>query len=590
MAPPCYKMPKTFMVICLYMALFNLVIMMPISLLVILPNSYHSGVMSSLIIDSELKFNDSLLGMAGEVPYEHCFFNLTNGRDLFNSTLTPAPKPAFEEVCVTALLKVQNFDYKLNDDESEASYKSWSTLDMVNIHDWRLEIVTINPNLMALLGAFGSETVLAAVQPALYGALQMDTAGLKADGTGSLNDGMFVRRTIRELLKGYTTPITGQPALPAYVPNIYLGYESVDELRVAIQADTAVGLMAAPGDAGRHFTKTIKTGKGRPSEIGRLAALKGHKNFSTVPASDALWLFTDPGWDVTGDMKSGHETFVLDNLRLMSGQEPLSPGDYPYLAAAGMSPIGQMPSFGSSVQLLDEVLMRTMTYECDNGCAGERIHKALAVQKYSLADSTWELTSGGVKDELGACAVTVVGCDYGMREPYGFVAAARFHTLPYMGNSSRRDLVSIRPYGGGDELMHDSATMGKGASVWFEPFTGALVQTDSNLQQNTIVPKALFDGPLFGSVFGPSSPLDPVFIWPDTRKHMRIEIGRAISQDLAGLGPNLLYMLMLIGVIIYVASGVDNLRQAFGCWQKTKRMKVDTVRVEAPGKKAASEA
>jgi hypothetical protein len=585
MALPCYKMPKTFTIICLYMALFNLVIMMPISLCVILPNSYHSGVMSTLVVDSELKFNESLLGIPAELPYEHCFFNLTNGRDLFNSTLTPAPKPTFEEVCVTALIKVQNFDYELNDDRSEASYKTWSTLDMVNIHDWRLEIVTINPNLMALLGAFGSETALAAVQPALYGALQMDTAGLKADGTGAFNDGMFVRRTIREIVKGYTTHITGQPALPAVVPNVYLGYESVDELRAAIQADTALGLMGAPGDGGRHFTKTVKTGKDRPSEIGRLTALKGHKDFSTVPASDALWLFADPGWDVAGDMSSGHETFVLDNLRLMSGQEPLSTSDYPYLATAGMSPIGQMPSFGSSVELLDEVLMRTLTYNCDNDCAGKRIHKALAVQKYSLADTTWQLTSGGVKDELGACAITAAGCDYGMREPHGFVAAAQFHTLPYMGSSSRRGLVSIVPFGGGDELMYESATMGKGASVWFEPFSGALIQTDSNLQQNTIVPKALFDGPLFGSVFSPSSPFDPFFIWPDTRKHVRIEVERAISQDLAGMGPNLLYLLLLIGVIIYVLSGVDNLRQAFGCWQKVKRMRADTVHVEAAPKK-----
>jgi len=70
-------MPKTFMVICLYMALFNLVIMMPISLLVILPNSYYSGVMNSLIIDSELKFNDSLLGMAGEVPYDRVLDGFT---------------------------------------------------------------------------------------------------------------------------------------------------------------------------------------------------------------------------------------------------------------------------------------------------------------------------------------------------------------------------------------------------------------------------------------------------------------------------------------------------------------------------------
>ena len=421
---------------------------------------------------SEMCIRDS--GMPIEIAYDHCFFNLTNGRDLL--TLSPVPKPAFQEVCVRAVMKGQNFDFELNSDGSEATFKSWSTIDLRNVYDWNLEIVTINPNLMALIGAFGSETTVASLQPALYEALKADAAIVKPDGTGALNAGIFVRHTIREIIRGYITPITNQSALPAMISNVYLGYRSVDELRAAIAAGSAVGMAGAPGDGGRHFSKTIKTGKARAEEIGRLAALKGHRSFTTVTPLDSLWLFTDPGWDISGDMSAGHETFVLENLRLVSGQAPLAVSDYPYLAAAGLSPIGQLPSFGKSVTMLDEVMLRTFTYECDNGCAGQRIHNALAVQKYSLSDVTWQLAVAGIVDDTGLCALSVAGCDYGMREPHGFVAGGQMHTLPYFGNSSRRSHVSMQPYGGGDELAYKVSDMGKGISLWFEPFSGALIQ------------------------------------------------------------------------------------------------------------------
>jgi len=567
----------------LWLAAFNLLLMLPLNNLVLIPNSYNGVLLKMLVIDSDDKFNTSASAL-NELHYDSCFFNLTNGYDLLNATLTPRPKPAFEEVCVRTNFRTQSFDFELNSDATEATVKQWSRIELVNVYDWNLELVTINPNLMALIGLFGSESVLAAVQPALYGALQYDTMNLKPDGTGALNDGIFVRHTLKELLRGYTTPITGQPDIIAAASDVYLGYESRADLEAAIEANTAVGLFGGPGDGGRHFTKTLKTGKGNPSEIGQLVAFKGHNNFSTVPLSDGLWLFADPGWDVAGNTSAGHATFSFDGLRVTDSQAPLAPSDYPWLAAAGMRPIGQLPTFGTSVTMLDDDMMRTFTFECENNCAGERIHDSIAIQKYTMADATWLLASGGVVDATGACLATAAGCDYGMREVAGFMAGGMMNTLPYFGDSPRRNLVSITPYGGGDELVYDAETMGKGKSVLFEPFTGLLLGSDSNLQQNTMISKALFDGALFSHVFGPTSAANPTFMWPMLRKHMVFELKRADAQDIAAIGPNILYLLMLIPCVLITVGGVLNLRESYNCWKKSRRLKISAGDLEAAQK------
>ena len=444
-----YQKRKGCALICLYVGLFNLIVMVPVNMFIVIPGPFYRGYSTRSVLASEATFNTTIGAKpSGDLIIDQCYFNLTNGNALL--TVTPTPKPAFEEVCVKLSIKSQAFDFELNDDLSEATYKTWTVLDLANVYDYDIELVTINPNLIALIGLFGSETVLAAVQSALYGALQFDTMGLKPDGTGALNDGLFVRHTLREMMKGYTVPTTGQPDVNSAVTNVYLGYETLADMQAAI---AAFGLYGSPTD-GRHFTKTVKTGLGKPADLGRLAALKGHRNFSTVPASDGLWLFSEPGWDAAGNMSPGHATLDLDGQRMMGDQAPLPLGEYPWLTVAGIKPIGQLPSFGTSVTMLDEQMLRTFTYECANDCAGERIHNAVAVQKYTLSDATYKLTSGGVVDTTGACVATAT-CDYGMSEDGGFVAAGQLHTLPYLGTMPYRNLVSITPYGGGNELVYD---------------------------------------------------------------------------------------------------------------------------------------
>lgn len=546
-------------------ALLNLFVGMPVALLVVLPNNFAQIVEMLTVMDTFEKWN-ATAGQPGSMPFKHCFFNLTNGHALL--TATPTPVPAFEEVCVELKIEAQSFDFELSDDESEYTSKTWSRMGVVNPYDWNLEFVTLNPNLLALLASVGGETALSYAVPSLYGALQMDAAVIKADGTGALNEGLFVRHTLHEIFRGYTSALTMQPALPASAMNIYLGYESRADLEAAIADGTAVGLMGAPSDGGREFTTTMKTGKGRPKDIGRLGAIKGARNLSAIPPADAMWLWADPGWDGTGDMSATRGTLVLDGIPIIGSQPPLGPREYPTLTAAGLRPIGVVPSFGERVTLFDSAeTLRNYNFECDNGCAGERLHNAVAVQRYSLTSDTWQLTSGGVRDDTGMCAFTLTGCDYGMREPHGIVLGGSFTTLPYMGNSSRRQLVSLQPYGGGAELHYDTS-MGTGRSLWFEPFTGMMLQSESNLQTNTIIAKALLDGPLYGHVFG-QSVLDPIFVWPGERKHVSLKLDAAAASAFGGpsfgLGPDTLYALILLTLILTCWCGViEQLRNSAG--------------------------
>lgn len=103
-----------------------------------------------------------------------------------------------------------------------------------------------------------------------------------------------------------------------------------------------------------------------------------------------------------------------------------------------------------------------------------RVHNALWVHKYELADENWKLKKDGIIDEHGFCLNTS-SCDHAMRHPYIMEGSAKVDStafsLPYFGNVSEEianatvtlDHLGKRP-------VYDRSTMGD--KIWVDPLTG----------------------------------------------------------------------------------------------------------------------
>ena len=83
----------------------------------------------------------------------------------------------------------------------------------------------------------------------------------------------------------------------------------------------------------------------------------------------------------------------------------------------------------------------------------------------------------------------------------------------------------------------------------------------------------MFDGPLFGHVFGLTSIMNPTFIWPKTRKYVNVGLTVAQARDIAWQGPDLVYMMLFIALLLMVFGALANLNKSYGCWKQARLLK-----------------
>lgn len=171
-------------------------------------------------------------------------YNLTNAYAL--QTQTPAPTPVFVEVKVPYTYRFREYDPTFSGDEYTMSV--WMHHSPVLASDLDQIIIVPNVALITFLTAIGGEAVLPFIPggAAIQGMLTADAMGLKPDGSGAFNAGLFTRRTVREVLEGYVDPLLGPIPSPvdptAATYNTHATLEDQQEVRLSY-----VGREKGPG-------------------------------------------------------------------------------------------------------------------------------------------------------------------------------------------------------------------------------------------------------------------------------------------------------------------------------------------------------
>lgn len=533
---------------------------------VILPTLTGGGLIQLLTIDTADKFALTL-GAERTIEQTIIFFNVTNARELQDGA-GARPKPVFQEVRVPFVIKTSAFDYEPSSNGETYAYKTWSSIAPKHASDGLLEIVQINAMLPLLVGQLGGEATIKATHDAAAGAgaisnssdpqilfatgcATLDPAplkvqfcmmaslmyvglateqalGLKPDGTGALGVGLFVRRTVNQMVNGFSPdPLTQMPN-----PGSTVGY-NLYQTQASLEAALAAGT-EQPG----KFTSVKRTGKGDPTEIGKWVSLKTFSNIS-MTTNNPFWLVPPTGYSTQGPLNG--EPFVISGLH--SSTQPMAPlAEAPSVYTAGYPPKAT-PSAGQHLSFFEDVFtFRSMSYSC-GACEHESLHGVNLV-KYVADESNGYLKKDGVHDAAGACALTST-CDYGSLQPSLWTTTAATYSLPYFGNSSTL-LTATATFkdAQGQVLSYDDATMRN--ELYIEPFSGAPLKVRSMTQVNLHgVSALLFNGGMYSKMF--SAPLPPV--WPVTLSVTDFEAS-ADQANLIASPLNLAYLLMLLSNVI----------------------------------------
>ena len=476
----------------------------------VMPSMLSQMVRESFIMDSSAKF-ESVYGNEVTTESDVIIFNFTNAHAVMTSAVPP--KPIFEEVKVRLRLKAQNFDYELSDDKAEYSYKTWTFSEYVNPADANLQVILPNSVISETMMAFGGEAILKAtydgivaqgtvavagattapmaiysagcqiIMPSalmqclgmamMYAALYAEsTLPLRADGTSQNNMGLYMRRSIDELLNGYTDPLTQQP-----IPGTYLGYNkysSLDGLQQALLSG-----IEAPG----MFTSAKKTGRGlSPQARDEWVSFFTFTELNAT-ASNPLWRAINTYYDRHGKVGAARDpSFRIKGAGLRSLTNLISPlSTFPSVLSAGISP--KVQASASQATYFDDLsLFREVSYSCGN-CVHE-MHKGVALLKYAFDDANGWLRTDGNRDESGACATSFT-CDYAMSGEFIFPIAPLLPTvmsLPYYGHSAMANVATFKDAVTGQESVYNDAIHRN--AFYIEPFTGSPIKSSLMSQYN----------------------------------------------------------------------------------------------------------
>ena len=566
----------------------------------ILPNSSASAMREKMVLDSERKWMDLKSDEMYSFVDTFTFFNLTNAYEL--QTQVPAPKPVLREVKVNFTRSVQQYSFAPNEDGTEASFKVLQYQTPVHADDLNLVIVNVNALLLQMIQLAGTESLLG---PTLNMAMGMamgdptigDTimamigydampALLRPDGTGAANVGPFTRRTVGELLQGWTDPYFAPAGLNIFTQaptGLWMGMYQIPTTEMQ-EAAIAAGMMQES-----MITFAMTTGKKTKNDMNDMNDISKFVRYMDQPNVSAGQPFY-PGWGLDG---TAGAPFVYEGSQFTMGfgacEPPLS--KWPSIFEAGLS--GTKPKVKHSKEtltLMDDSLlfglgsMRMMQYLV----TGEEMYGKTHTTVYEMDTTTekFKLAVGGTIDETGACAATAT-CDYGMRYDGTFDARNLLFmpvafTLPYLGETPAavRDAVTILPANGTTELAYDPSSMRP--KIWLEPFSGLYVKTRLDRHMNHMVEQTMLDGTLFANVFSSDTDNNNVLVMPYFGVHM--ESGATISEtDKMGPVMEAAYLFMLIIFVIAICSLL--LAILFGwCYLKKDSASVEPATVVKPEK------
>lgn len=548
----------------LCLALLNL-IAAPVLLVVMLdvmPNSAASALREKMVLDSRTKWLDVKGNESYSFADTYTFFNLTNAYEL--QTQVPAPKPVFREVKVSFTRNIQQYDFEPNEDGTEASFKFLNYMMPVNADDLNLEIVNVNALLLQMIQLVGTESLLGptlnmalglamgnpTIGDTIMAMIQYDAmpALLRPDGTGQANVGPFTRRTVRDLLQGWTDPYFAPDGLNIFTQmptGLWVGMNQIPTIEMQ-EAAIAAGMMQES-----MIKFAMATGKDDINNISKFVRYMDKSNFT---AGQPFY----PGWGLDGTVGA---PLVLEGAHFTTGFGPCEPPltKWPSFFEAGVNP--KVKRSEETLTLWDDALffalgsLRMMRYLV----TGEEAYGKLHTTTYELDTTTdkFELAVGGTIDETGACAATGT-CDFGMRYKGVFDARGYYFmpvamTLPYLGETPAavRDAVTILSTNGTTELAYDASSMRP--KIWVEPFSGLYVKSRQDRHMNLMVEQTLLDGTLFANVFSGDTDNNNALVTPYFGERMELYADTAETDKIAD-AVKTAYLFMLITFLMAISS------------------------------------
>jgi hypothetical protein len=360
---------------------------------------------------------------------------------------------------------------------------------------------------------------------------------MQPDGTGSLNSGLFIRRTLREILHGYVDPLF--TAVPASAVPAGLTLEFNGALgNYSRAATTLADLRAAFASGAQNATEwsyEYNGGGADIKDVGKWVAREGE----TVG---------DFGYDDNGRPATPPATaqFLITGKGYQNSQPP---SDKAFSSMSMVANDFEDSEFaeGSSITFLLTTIRRMVTIGCGSGfspsgsCAwhdveGIKTHKFGARDGLLLTtvDGVRSTTCRGTTSRMGGTTLpssmatgTPPTCDWLMRDDgvinLEVVREAPFAvTLGYLGKTDPaiRNAVSITAaVGDATEVNYVEAQ--HELALYFEPITGQAVQGLERLQSNFYVEAAMLNSARYANVFSTTTR----FVWPYlfVQRHKKIE-------------------------------------------------------------------
>ena len=578
---------------------------------VILPAMFTNALIDALTLDTDSKLaaaRDIGNKMIRNEPVEYVFLNVTNAYEL--QTVSPPPKPIFAAVPITFRFSAESFDAQLTDDAETFSEKTHFHLEFSDPADAQLSIVTAHSILAGLIRFCGGEQAIREMRDPnsshplafacvpVYDMVEADTQQLRLDGTTPNNVGVFVRRTISELIYGHTSSLPaaalqllGGSRITEFHMGEYNDYPTRASLEEAIATGSATGTM---------FETLTFTGKNNPSLIGIQHGLRGF-TYASDSYNQGQWGVQGVPFDNDGISSpagcilspkplalrlAGRLTGCMSIFNISGTRGALSP-----FSSQPMPPISAAPSFfesgypakapprQSSFDFTDfSKHYRRLPFSC-GACTHELIINSLYVVKYSMDESAGALTVDGVPDEAGACAATG-RCDFGMLwgpnvwAGYKTIMYPYALTLPYFGKASHSlsESATFETLGG-TPLAYDEPTMRH--ELYIEPLTGKVLKYNMPFMFNIVgFDRTTFDGPLFANVFNSST--FPI-VFPLHVESNRLTAGAAALNAIAS-APAMAYLAMYLCTIVGIALFIWPVSRAMSKaieWRLARRLNLD---------------
>jgi len=361
---------------------------------------------------------------------------------------------------------------------------------------------------------------------------------MNSDGTGSLNGALFTRRTVEEIMHGYSDPIMTAVPASALTPSqaadlsVFNGrFENYSRADTTL-ADVNWLINNGVENKTKEFMVEYNGGGSDVDDKDKWVVRYGYTSkaygYNDTNGPDTDSLLADPPLSSQYTIAGRRSQNVQPNAGKAFGAFDMVMNDFE---------VSEMKA-GSAITFFLSSARREVTIGCGAGgsttgsCAWHDV-KGIKTLKYAGSDSLLKMTVNGATSTTcggttsfkgghfsAAPTGTPPSCDFIQRHD-GVINLELDQKLPaglsmaYLGKTSTavRDAVSITAAVGDtteivfDESQHELA-------LFFDPLTGMALKGYERLQINLYVDKTFLDSARYANLFSATTDNGDTFVWP----------------------------------------------------------------------------